>query len=508
MTRLIAALVMSMGWSIRGRYGHCSGAMLPGSLFSLFAVVSAPRPDWWRRSSLLALAGAIGWAFGGQTSYGLLVGYSASDSFADITYGYAAFVLAGAMWGGIGGGILGLALSLPRSVLNGFTGPLAAIGIVWTLAGWTGLREEMPDLNDTYWFEATSALAVALLFAAFSPRSRPACVLMIVLCAGWWLGLGVLTLLLGLQLNPPRSDSWAACLGVTIALLVYLWRTRNRAALMLACYGLLAGGIGFLIGDFVQIVQRAHWGPFQYPVMQEHSGWGKMEKLFGFIMGLGVAQGVSQLSQRLEPPAEDEQGGWLNELAIFALLVPMIAWNFDQNLTRWEAAKLLPASMAGLSAMTWVAICFAIWTALIALALARYRSRGLPFVPSSPLGQGQLLMLALMGIILGLSFAGSVYRLDSPSVATSEVYYFLCAVAATVSMVVGPRAAEPRTSADLSRHDAAWNVTWRYAAAWLTVPLLVLLMAWCSLSIVQPTSRPKIYRFPPPEVQSPQNTVD
>src|SRR6476619_5023497 len=77
---LLAALAMSLGWGIRGDYGHEAGAMIPGALLALAACLTSGRQDWLRRASLVALSGAVGWAFGGQMSYGVVIGYTAGSS--------------------------------------------------------------------------------------------------------------------------------------------------------------------------------------------------------------------------------------------------------------------------------------------------------------------------------------------------------------------------------------------------------------------------------------------
>jgi len=499
---------MAMGWSIRGRYGHSAGAMMPGALLGIFLAISSTRPDWWRRGAVLGLAGAIGWSFGGQTSYGLLVGYTATDSFVDILYGYWAFVLAGAMWGGVGGGILGLGFTLPRSQLNAFVAPLATIGAAWVLMDWTNVPSFVPDprgtrwagLYDTQWIETTTAIAVAAIYYLARPRARQACILILMLCAGWLIGLGTLTLVLGLRLNPPRSESWAGCLGLTIALLIYLHRTNNRAALMLARYGLLAGGLGFFLGDVVQIVQRAHWGPFQYAVFQEHGGWGKMEKLFGLIMGLGVALGVRRLARYgLEAPAEDGSVGCTNDFAVFFLFVPMMWWNLDKNIENWRAAKLFPEHFLGLPGLTWIVLGFAALTALLLLALYQRRRMGLAFMPDTALGKGQLLFLVLLCLILGASFAGSLPNMQSASVATSELFYLVCAGAAVFSILFQPTTARQTATVGYSPADCIWASGRGYWLGWLSVPVLVTLFAWACASIAPPTNKPERYRFAKPE---------
>jgi hypothetical protein len=470
--------------------------MMPGAMLALFLAMISGRPDWWRRIAIFGLAGAIGWAFGGQSSYGFLVGYTVSDSFPDILYGYASFVLVGGMWGAIGGAILGMAITLPRSELSAFVGPLFAIGAVWTALEALGLRAKAPDLYDTYWVEAATALAVALVYSLASPPSRKACRFIILICTGWWLGLGILTLLFGLHLNPPRSDSWAACLGVTVVVFGYLHQTKNRAASMLALYGLLAGGIGFLVGDFVQVVQRASWGPFQYAVFQEHSGWGKMEKLFGLIMGLGIALGVGRLvRERLCPPVEDEGRGWLNEFAVFVLFVPMMWWNMSTNPPRWEEAGMFPAEFLGMPGGAWLFLSACVFVLMVVFALLRHRSHGLSLLPASSLGKGQLLFLALLGCLLCGSFTAVLPKLSSASVATTEVFYLFCTAVATVYLLMRNESEGVLVKNGRSFQDMAWNPGRRYWLTWGLVPLLVILFAWISVSITPPREPGHRYRF-------------
>ena len=80
---------MAMGWGVRGAYGHSTGAAMPGALVSLVICLCAHRPDWWRRTAVFGFLGYLGWAFGGQASYGIIVGYTSGTSFPNVYYGYA-----------------------------------------------------------------------------------------------------------------------------------------------------------------------------------------------------------------------------------------------------------------------------------------------------------------------------------------------------------------------------------------------------------------------------------
>ncbi len=61
-TILITALSLSIGWGIRGNYGHEIGAMIPGVLAAMAVVLTIDRPDWHRRIAYFGMFGAIGGA--------------------------------------------------------------------------------------------------------------------------------------------------------------------------------------------------------------------------------------------------------------------------------------------------------------------------------------------------------------------------------------------------------------------------------------------------------------
>lgn len=317
---LLAALAMSVGWGWRGDYGHEAGAMVPGTLLGLALCLASGREDWWRRTSLFAFLGAIGWAFGGQMSYGKVIGYTAHSSLPDVWYGFACLFVIGALWGGIGAGVLAFGITKSRSELERFAGPLVAFYVLLTilhLSGVTSRLSERWSLHDSDWVAATAALLTAGIYAWLRPQARQACYLIVMLAAGWWLGLALFALLLNWQMTPPRSDNWAGCVGLWVALAIYLYRTGNRTALMLSCYGLLAGGLGFAVADFVNMAGRAQWGFIGgSETLRGMDSWKWMEQLFGFIMGFGVALGFARAAQNLAPPVEDEAPGSLRLVSL------------------------------------------------------------------------------------------------------------------------------------------------------------------------------------------------
>ncbi len=73
---VLVALSLSIGWGVRGNWGHEFGAMIPGALAALAAALCSGREDWYRRAPYFAFFGALGWSFGGTISYMQVIGYT------------------------------------------------------------------------------------------------------------------------------------------------------------------------------------------------------------------------------------------------------------------------------------------------------------------------------------------------------------------------------------------------------------------------------------------------
>ena len=111
---LLGALSLSIGWGIRGNFGHEIGAALPGALAAMAICLTAGRSDWLERIHFFAMFGAIGWSFGGSMSYMQVVSYTHSGHSLTILYGFANLFAIGFLWAAPGG----LALSLPAVLEN------------------------------------------------------------------------------------------------------------------------------------------------------------------------------------------------------------------------------------------------------------------------------------------------------------------------------------------------------------------------------------------------------
>ena len=500
MTRMVkllpwlAGLAMSVGWGFRGDYGHEAGAMVPGALLALAICLAMGRVDWWRQASVLALLGALGWAFGGQMSYGVVIGYTAHTSFPDVLYGYACLFVIGALWGGIGAGVLALGVTRPRAELESFAGPLVAVYAVLTLLSLSGVSGRLSarwPLYDTDWVAASAALLVAGLYGWLRPSARSACGLIVALAAGWWLGFGLLTGLLHLRMTPPRSDNWAGCVGLWLALVVYLVKTQNRAALSVSLYGLLAGGIGFAVGDFLNMAGRAQWGLIgRSETLRALDSWKWMEQFFGFVMGFGVALGFARL-KRVKPIADRAAAqmpvasdGVLRYLALWFLLIAMQWENLHRNVRVWSENGYLAQELFGVAPQHWVWLVAVLLSALLSWAIVRHRRGKLGLVPNTSFGRAQLLFLLLLWLAVVADFTRALPSLKGRGVLFVHLTFWLTALVCSLLVLwLSEKSAAEFSEDGVAADDVAWVLGRRYWWCWAIIPVLLFVLAKLTVAL-------------------------
>ncbi|HMC90713.1 MAG TPA: hypothetical protein VKI17_14245, partial [Gemmataceae bacterium] len=501
-----------VGWGFRGDYGHEWGAMVPGALLGLSVCLTCGREDWWKRASLLAMLGAIGWAFGGKMSYAKITGYTAHTSFPDVAYGYACLFVIGALWAGIGAAFVGLGVTRSRSYFDAFAWPLAVIYVVWKCLDWnllwiggkwiSGTAYLMQHWNsfwehlvnsghapawfhyqamnhDTSWVAATAALVVASVFALIMPRTRPACILILILCLFWWLGLALFVGELGWRMTPPRSDNWAGVLGLYVGLFLYLLGTRNWAALSLSLYGILAGGIGFAVTDLLNMLGRAQWGPIgRYEVLHDLDYWKWMEQGFGLLMGFGVGLGCLRLLRgNLAPPAEDSAGGPSRWLALMLLLVVMMWENLFKNVRNWYQHQQILESLFGMDPRFWFGLVGVVLTCAVLLAIYRYQRGDLSLVPSSAFGRAQLLFLLILWVAVIAAFMQAFPGVSKKGILLVHTTFWLTGGACTLVVLGLRQQAAAAGQEERAPEDTQWLPRWWYAGTWACVPGLIWLLA-------------------------------
>lgn len=241
---------MSLGWGLRGYIGGGPfGAMIPGALVTLMLCQYL---NYGARAAAAVVAfGTLGIGFGGEMTYGQTLGLLRSDE--TFWWGLTGTALKGAVWGLLGGAVLGL----------GF----AARHIAWRH-----------------------------LLLAF------ACLLVGVVVGIHFINQPKL-IYFSDPINKPRDESWAGFLFGALALLAYMRTFQPSIAWIpgrFALYGLIGGGIGFGGGSLLlaiqsQVPQAWRWLPY----------WKFMEFAFGAVLGAALGRCAWQLQDRLMPLGAD-----------------------------------------------------------------------------------------------------------------------------------------------------------------------------------------------------------
>jgi hypothetical protein len=131
----LIALSLSIGWGIRGNFGHEAGAMIAGVLSATAVAVLSGRDDWRSRAAYFALFGALGWGFGGSIAYIYPISFSESGHTASTYYGYFALFVEGGLWCGMGAAGTALAAAMPLNRLTRLFTPLCCVHRTMLCAG-------------------------------------------------------------------------------------------------------------------------------------------------------------------------------------------------------------------------------------------------------------------------------------------------------------------------------------------------------------------------------------
>ena len=195
---LVVGLALSIGWGIRGNYGHETGAMFPGAVAAIAACLLSGRSDWHCRIAYFGLFGMLGWAFGGSISYMMVIGYTQSGHSSTQLFGFIGLFVIGFLWAGFGGAGTALPATLSDEQLKSLFVPLTVLLGTWVVMFY-GLQPLMDAVQrwvelggvessmrrqeralywlDSDWFQVSLILIVLLSFDLVTRRMEH----------GWWL---------------------------------------------------------------------------------------------------------------------------------------------------------------------------------------------------------------------------------------------------------------------------------------------------------------------------------
>ena len=208
----LIALSHSIGWGIRGDFGHESGAWIPGALSAMAICLVSRRDDWQHRVAYCGLFGGLGWGFGGSISYMFPMSFADSGQWESVLYGYMTLFFEGGLWAGLGaaGTVLPLVMDRDRltkffrpflvvlgaMIINQFTMPLVAnfFDVAAATASRAGVLERHKGplyWFDTDWMSALWALIGVCVFDLCSRRFSKGWMLVLLAVAGAGIGWSV-----------------------------------------------------------------------------------------------------------------------------------------------------------------------------------------------------------------------------------------------------------------------------------------------------------------------------
>ncbi|MBI2424484.1 MAG: hypothetical protein HYV27_16760 [Candidatus Hydrogenedentes bacterium] len=279
-TFLLAALSLSVGWGVRGNFGHEYGAMLPGALTALAVCLMSGREDWWRRVPYFAFFGALGWGFGGSISYMQVIAYTHSGHWPSQAYGFFCLFLIGFLWAGMGGAGTAWPAVATREKLTEMFRPLSWIFAFWFMLSFVYAYLETREATyadatwarqasllywmDTDWIETLVALAALCCFDVWDRRFKAFPQL---------LGLGAAGAGMGCMVQWMLTKTGLSSLFTQWPILQYQVHPSYVEKLMT--------GKGLSLAE-VQADALINW-PNLAQAFPQHIGW-----VIGLLLGLGV----------------------------------------------------------------------------------------------------------------------------------------------------------------------------------------------------------------------------
>jgi hypothetical protein len=478
-TIIVCALSLSIGWGIRGNFGHEFGAMIPGALAALAGVILSGREDWLRRAPYFAMLGALGWSFCGSISYMWVIAYTHSGQFESQIYGYACLFVIGFTWAALGGAGTALPACIDRQRLTSLFTPMFAVFTAWWLQDRiVPAIENLESMAfrhrgvfywyDSDWIAALLALAAVLTLSAVRRRIDWGSSLILHLAIGWWAVFLLVpicndVLNIEFRMTPPRGDNWAGILGMVGGLFVFCFRHNLRPVGYAALVAGFWGGFGFAFANFLKLAEVK----FVPLVLSQFVGPGEwqtnwhsvLEQTYGLINGIGIGVVLVKLSPRLPSISDDRTvARWTEGMAVafVLLLIPYV--NIVKNVPNLIKLDAIRATLYGWPTLTWFNLGYGIVALAGLVLIKRHFTKRLRFVPEAALGQGQLLYLAFLWFIVLGNLAHAIPKFEEQRLITEGVIH-VNAVLCTLAISLWPTPADPeREITAASRLPIARNI--------------------------------------------------
>jgi hypothetical protein len=476
---VFCGLSLSLGWGIRGNFGHAHGAMIPGALAAIAAAIVSGREDWWRRAGYFGMFGALGWAFGGRMSYMHVIAYTHSGVWSSQLYGYACLCVIGFLWAALGGAWTALPACLDREKLTSLFPPTLTVLGAWLIKNLvlpylfaplpSDRRHESPLYwHDTSWVDALVALCALVIYAVVElavtrQRLRWGTRFLLYLACGWWavflvvIGVVVDQRGINFRMTPPRGDDWVGTLGMTAGAFYFFHRERMTAAARAALISGLFGGAGFALATFLKLIE-VRYVPLIPQYLYGESGWGTnwhsvLEQTYGLFNGIGI--GVAMYALAGETPAvndEPRRARWTEIVAVAFTLLFVTYINLATLIPNWIGFQAIPARLHRLPSKVWFDAFYAALAMGVVTLLVRHLRTPLTVLPSEALGKAQLLYVVLLWWVVIGNWMHAIPPFKEQRLITEGVIH-LNAVCCTLLSILWPQRVSIATASTVGRRS-------------------------------------------------------
>jgi len=373
-TILLAGLSLSIGWGIRGNFGHEYGAMIPGALTAIAVCLLSGRDDWRDRVAYFGMFGALGWAFGGSMSYMQVVAYTHSGQLASQHFGFFGLFFLGFLWAAMGGAGTAFPAVVDKERLTAIFRPLCCIFVGWFLfkkflllyfetlfpanydATWSR-QAAYTYWFDADWMETTAAIVALLAFELWDNRAEHLGrfkVALLPLCVGAFALAGFLVhavlymtgldsvvadALVHYQVSPDFVAAAAAERGLSEAA-VLSDQLINWPNVVLFFPEHVGWFIGALIGLAAYFVRFGRFGSGASLFMHMCLGWFGCFLLFPVLLGHPIYDG--EMWFRMTPPRGDNWAG------VLGVVIGTVIWLIRNQYVPVVYAMLVSGIIGGL----------------------------------------------------------------------------------------------------------------------------------------------------------------